>query len=624
MYRQETAYDGGELTLDLLPPERAPRIWPKSVAEVARWCRAAQADPLPQWDVRGANEHERRQLAALGGVAAALAQSVWTDQELASLPPAVQKWLRDGPTVPAKLIDSIRRDFQSFEDPLALVYERIVAGHRRRQLGTFFTPRPVLEYMRSVIKSKRIIPKTVADPGAGVGAFTLAALKWWPDSDVYAVDVNLVTLGLLATRPDISKSIELAGQSRHQLHVRHEDFLQWLQNNWCATPGPRLILGNPPYTRHQQLTASEKRMAQALAGALAPGARAGLSTYFLAASLNTLEPKDSLCMLLPANWLEADYARSLRTHLWRSSHRTIELHIFPNELNVFPGAQVSAMILLVSPVRNKVQPLKVISIEGALDEGFYKGRVIEVQRQGDVPISLSPEKLNSGAGINRAIQDTSKIAIDSIAIVRRGVATGANSFFLRTGTEVQQLPEGSYIPAISRLRDLDGDTLDIDTHADLSRNGARCWLLNFHEDHSKSPRVMEIITEGVEKGINGRHLCKIRNPWYTVERILAPDILIGPMGKETFRIVVNTSGSVPTNTLYGLRIRNRSEPHLSETVQWLSNWLRSKNGQTALRAAARKHGDGLVKLEPRAVAQVKFPSSLLLEHLEDVDRPLQL
>lgn len=612
---QEVGPVADELTLDLFPLERVLRTWPKSVSEVARWCRHAKVAPLPESEVRGTNDHERSQLAALGGIAAALAtQSNWPNNQ-ERLPYAVQKWIKDAPTPPPELARLIHADLGESEDPLALVYERIVAGPRRRKLGTFFTPRPVLEYVRSLVMPLRIAPRTVADPGAGVGAFSLAALEWWQDVQVHAVDVNLVTLGLLATRPDLLGSSSTRSHET-RLQVQHEDFLEWLNTRWRDLPSPRLILGNPPYTRHQQLTASEKYAARALAGPLVPGARAGLSTYFLSASLAALGPRDALCLLLPANWLEADYARSLRKHLWEANSRAVELHVFPNELNVFPGAQVSAMILIVGPERKNKQPLSLVAVDGGV-EGFKPARKTSLTRNGAVPKGFTVSALDASnrIGVPPALK---ALTLGDIAVVRRGVATGANEFFLRTEEEVNTLPPGTYVPAVSRLRDFVGDVLDNRRHAGLSRNGVRCWLLNLDEDNANHAVVKKLIDDGAARDIDQRYLCKVRKPWFAVERIAVPDILVGPMGKESFRIVINKRGATPTNTLYGIRLRNRSS-HV-KTVTHLARWLQSEDGQDALRNVARKHhGDGLVKLEPRALAEVQIPHEIIADLVDRHD-----
>ncbi|WP_407646124.1 Eco57I restriction-modification methylase domain-containing protein [Actinacidiphila oryziradicis] len=446
-------------------------------------------------------------------------------------------------------------------------------------------------------------PRSIADPGAGVGAFTTSALSWWKDTSVYAVDVNLVTLGLLATRPDIGK------EAACNLHVRQEDFLSWLGSSWLALRGPRLILGNPPYTRHQQLTREQKTLAQQSAGDISPDLRAGLSTYFLAAGLKALQPQDSLCLLLPVNWLEADYAKSVRKYLWNITKRRVELHLFPNHLEVFPGAQVAAMVVFVGPACPEAQPMAVYQVAGHAADGFTASRGALVDRNGPPPPAFTIPTFSQRSAKPETRQLTVPLA--QLVSIRRGVATGANRFFLRTAAEKDQLPEGVCVQAVSRLRDLPAHSLGVAEHDKLGNDGVRCWLLYLAEQHTESPMVKKLLQEGEAQKIHERHLCKIRSPWYALEKIVTPDLLIGPMGKDRFRIVINDVGAIPTNTLYGLRLRDSSD---TESIRRLAQWMSSEQGQDALRTVARQHGDGLLKLEPGPLGTVPVPAKVLNGH----------
>ncbi|WP_189836799.1 Eco57I restriction-modification methylase domain-containing protein [Streptomyces umbrinus] len=574
------------------------------VSDVVKWCRGRNLTPLPETAVPGTNERERSILAALGGVSEALAQRAEIGLSRKNMPGEVQDWLCSAPAPPTDLIERLLGALkEAAYDPLALIYERIVASPRRRRLGTFFTPEPVLDYMKAILDLRLAeAPRTVADPGAGVGAFTTSALSWWPRSAVHAIDVNLVTLGLLATRPGFHQVGE-----RGKLHVRQEDFLGWLGEKWPRLRGPRLIMGNPPYTRHQQLTQDQKKQAQAASGTISLGLRAGLSTYFLAASLTALRPRDSLCLLLPANWLEADYARAVRSHLWRTTRRKVELHLFPNHLEVFPGTQVAAMVIFVGPVSDEHQEMTLYRVAENGQSGFSGILQNQIQREScPLPVAFTADALNPRIKKNRKQEATVPLA--EIVHIRRGVATGANRFFLRTLDEKNQLPEGSCVRAVSRIRDLPGDVLSLAEHEKLGKDGLRCWLLKLDNSSAQIPEIRNLLNEGELEGVHERHLCKVRSPWYALERIIVPDLLIGPMGKSRFRVIVNDVGAIPTNTLYGLRLRN---PSLSGSVNYLAQWLSGDEGQAALRTVARQHGDGLLKLEPGPLSAVPVPARVL-------------
>lgn len=576
----------------------------EAVSAVVRWCRSADTPPLDQAQVPGANPHERSLLAALGGLANAFAyRRGLTD----NLPDSIQNWMQAAPMPPPGIVNQIMKVLDTHPDPLALVYQRIVAGPRRRQLGTFFTPRNVVEHIGRIIQNANIIcsPAAVADPGAGVGMFTTFALEQWPRAQICAVDINLVTLGLLATRPDLGAVASAAMTNR--LHLFQGDFLIWLCTVWPNLAGPRLIIGNPPYTRHQNLTSTYKQKARAATGQYAPGGRAGLSTYFLAASLDALSSADSLCLLLPANWLEADYAAPVRRLLWTSQQRRVEIHSFPNTLQgVFPGAQVTAMVLMITPQMSGAQPMLFYNVLTGPNGAFRSLAQGEYERGINPPARFTHEALDKRA-VSSRVRRSAIVRLSDIASIRRGVATGANKFFLRSDDQVSGFPRDILLPAISRLRDFDGRRLDESRYEELGKSGARRWLLKISRADLRIPAVVELLKEGVEAGYHLPYLCATRMHWFELEQVDPPDILIGPMSKHDFRVVLNDVGAVHTNTLYGIRLRT---PHRVHAAEVLAGWLTATSGQAALRAAARQHGDGLRKLEPGAMADLAVPNWL--------------
>src|SRR5262249_28397609 len=140
---------------------------------------------------------ERRRLGALGGVVRDLVPA----DERAAWPPDVVEWLEAGPAAPSKVVSAVKKAIASDPDEsLAALYGHLVSGASRRALGTFFTPSPEVKMMLDMWGRSEETPSTVVDVGAGVGVFTASAAERWPEASVFGVDINPVTLGLLALR----------------------------------------------------------------------------------------------------------------------------------------------------------------------------------------------------------------------------------------------------------------------------------------------------------------------------------------------------------------------------------------------------------------------------------------
>jgi methylase of polypeptide subunit release factors len=563
------------------------------LSDVVAWTRVQEIAPLPDRLVAGTSDDERRALAALGGVARALAEQV-----SASWPDEVQAWMEEAPHPPGPLIEALRPALADRDDVLARCYEQVVTGRNRRRLGTFFTPPSVVEFMLDRSEAVMGTPATVIDPGAGVGAFTLAARRRWPNSRVTAVDVNLVTLGLLAVRSQVEEFSDI--------DLVLDDYLPWTAKGYPALEPPRLTIGNPPYTRHQDLKdRTRKQTAMEAAGDLVSSGLAGLSTYFLAAALNALKDQDGLCLLLPGTWTETRYGREVREALWSGTHRRIEFHAFPPDLVVFPGTRVTAMTLLIGPVKEQAQPMTTATAQlGPNGVSTFDSR--SRSRGGSAPATLGTWLWPRSAPTRKT-----HVVLGEIAQVRRGVATGANRFFFLTDAERDRLPEGTTIPALIRLRHVRSTTLDKAAHDQIGSEGLQRWLFFLEDEElANDPRVEEFLENGVDAKLPDRYLISGRHPWYRVEKVHPPDIFVAPMSKAVFRAASNEVGAVHSNSLYGLYLGLNSG-----LVRCVTNYLNSDEGQRAMRAQGRHYGHGLIKLEPRNFLAVAIPPPdvLLLE-----------
>ncbi|MET8040169.1 Eco57I restriction-modification methylase domain-containing protein [Micromonospora sp. NPDC005215] len=574
-------------------------------AELVRWIDINKTTPLPAEMVPGASSEELQRLATLGAVAKALAPDA-----LSGWPAALTLWANTPDTKLASGIASAAKEaiFAKEADLLAKVYEQLVSGPNRRRLGTFFTPPPIVTYM--VDQAKDISHRQLAsviDPGAGVGAFTTAAHDAWPNARVLSVDLNVVTLGLLATRIAVEGRSQANKSQNAGVELIHGDYLSWLDTHWPQTTGPRLILGNPPYTRHQQMTEVGKAAARTAAGALITSGLAGLSAYFVAASLSKLQTNDSMVLLLPGSWLETRYGREIREWLWHSQRRRIELDSFPSQVEVFPGTQVTAMMLSVGPERRSKQPFIVRSVDLC-----NEGAAPTVRRRAEVrPLrnSSCPATFTRFLGNNKKPRQRNVLSLGSVATIRRGVATGRNSFFfLSDQTRAEKhLTTTALRPAIVKAAHCPGPILTMAAHEALRINGLPCWLLDLNSWNSAQAGALEsYLDEGIKAEVHLTHLALKRREWHTVEYVKPPDIFLAPVGKKMHRIIVNEAQVVGSNNLYGI--------YLNDVAPWtarnLAAWLMGETGQASLRALAREYQGGSSKIEPKSLRTLEVPEEL--------------
>lgn len=560
---------------------------------VCRWADAQACEPLGDHLVPGANERERARLRALGPLVGAVASG-----DRGTWPSAVREWAETGPTPPDELVALVRAGLDDEADVLATIYERAVTPRNRRRLGTFFTSPVLVEHMLDT--GERLAgraPDIVVDPGAGVGAFSLAAARRWGAARVIAVDINVVTLGLLATRMDH------AGLSdRAELVLG--DFVGWLSKRQRDPESVWLTVGNPPFTRSQSLDAETKQEAADAAGELVASGHATLSTLFAAAVARNLEPQDAMALVLPAAWTYTRSSRELRAGLWTERHRSLELHRWPTSARAFTGPSVTATVIAVGAKQGAAQPF-VHGVATVVD-----GRVVVSDTRSHDRAGDCPDPLPGGAG-RRAVVDAPMYRLEDVFRPRRGVATGANSYFFLTEDEAHVLPDGATRPGICTLRGTPMSQIVLNREAwlSLSASGGRCHLLDVDGNSARDREVVAMLARGREQGLHERYLCRQRTPWYRLEEMDVPDALLSPLiTAQGLRIVTNEVGAMPSNSLYGLFLCEGVDAEVGARV---IAWLRSDGGVAALRDHGRQFAGGSIKVEPRELRMLPIPEQII-------------
>jgi predicted RNA methylase len=560
---------------------------------VRRWADEQGATPLADQRVPGADLAERSRLAAVGGIVHAIAGA-----RTNRWPAQLAAWCEQAPTPPQSLMGDIVLALDRDEDVLAAIYERSVTPRHRRQLGTFFTSAALVEHMLD--RAEHMLdraPAVVVDPGAGVGAFSAAAAHRWPDALILAVDVNLVTLGLLGARlvhERLSPNVTLI----------HEDFLTWIARSPPGDSGPRLYLGNPPYTRTQALDADTKARAATLTSGDVTSGHATLSTIFAAAIQARLRPQDAMSLLLPAAWTHTRSARELREALWRKVWRPLELHRWPSRTRAFVGPGVTATILSLGPDRPRRQPYRFGRAE--IQDGRVRVSALET-RSRQTPC---PDPWPGGAGRRDVVPTTHTVALSELFRIRRGIATGANFFFFVSHEVASALPRSIQRAGLMTLRGLrfERDDLDLAAWVRLREGGAACVLLDMSEHHAADAVIARYLANGEEQRLHERYLCAHREPWYALEPVDPPDLILSPLITHTVHIVRNTVAALPSNSLYGL-YANADVPDAH--VDAVRDWLAGRDGLRALQAHGHRLPGGSLKLEPGDLRSLPVPLTVL-------------
>lgn len=491
-------------------------------------------------------------------------------------------------------------------------------GSRREELrrkGQFWTPDWVAQAMVAYVLQNE--SNALFDPAVGNGAFFRAARR----------------LGSRARFLGYELDAEALVDARNK-GLSDSDLSQIQNANFFDHPPNHLqsaIVANPPYIRHHRLESQVKQHLNSWARQLtgyALDARAGLHVYFLLRLLTLLEPGGRLAIIVPADVCEGVFANGLWA--WISHRYHLEAVVtFAPEANPFDGVDTNPLILLFRNVRPKDTLFWVRCFHrgDGLMHWIQSGFTHTVPGL-EIHIRNLDEAIRTGLSRPSSVEKEQQTTLGDLAKVMRGIATGANHFFLLSDEQVQniEIPWQYVRAAIAKVRDVPGNILDEDLFEKIRRSGRPVWLLSLDgspiEQFPKA--VRSYLENGVQQGLPSRPLISTRRPWYRMETRAIPPLLFAYLGRRSQRFILNTAGVLPLTGFLAIY------PSLSDRdfVNRLWQLLNHPETLENLAWVSKSYGGGALKAEPRALERLPLPSHLLSEFgfhpLNRVEQPFLL
>lgn len=495
--------------------------------------------------------------------------------------------------------------------PLALERERLAlqatldsakAPSERNRLGQFATPtglaKEIVSHAVSLLEGD--LQLRFLDPAIGTGAFYSALLTAVPSERVGVAQGFEID-------PHYSQPAR-ALWSNSPLSIVEADFT-------TATP-PRsdperfnLVVCNPPYVRHHHLPTGTKRRLQSSALALGSpmGGLAGLYCFFMALCHPWMRDGAVGAWLVPSEFMDVNYGRAVKRYLL-DRVRLLRIHRFDPADVQFGDALVSSAVVFF---RNEAAD------PGEKVEFTYGGPVSAPTQSRKVSRDdLRGEAKWSRYPVSGPREHHSGPVLKDFFSIRRGVATGQNSFFVLSAEEIDArgLPWQFFRPVLPSPRFLETDEIRADGrgHPVLAR---RLFLLDCRlpeeEVRSRHPALWQYLETGIPD-VADRYLCRNRSPWYRQEDRPAAPLLCTYIGRadtkrgKPFRFILNHSQATAANTYLMLYPR----PSLAAAMADDSGLVRRIWDVLAgispgdLLGEGRVYGGGMNKLEPKELANV--------------------
>jgi hypothetical protein len=230
-------------------------------------------------------------------------------------------------------------------------------------------------------------------------------------------------------------------------------------------------------------------------------------------------------------------------------------------------------------------------------------------------------------------RDDSYVKLGDLFSVRRGIATGANDFFVLERERARELgiPDVALTPLLPKAKSLTSDIVAKKRDGYPAIDRQLCVIdtaMSENEILEKYPDFMMYLEKGKNDGIKNGHLVGRRHPWYKQEIREPAPFLCTYMGKAhankpPIRFIWNKSKAIATNTyllLYPnkeLSVLIAKKPNIAEA---LFDLLKASTWE-ALAEHARQHAGGLSKIEPKELLQV-WLGPVPQEILDTADRQL--
>ncbi len=456
--------------------------------------------------------------------------------------------------------------------------ERLNTRERRYEIGQFFTPAPIAELMAEAVRE--VTPATVLDPGVG-GGILLRAVGAGPR--LFGLDIDPAAVELAAT--------SMPGE--HEIAVG--DFLD--AERWPVTETTfDAVIANPPYIRHHNLSADHKLLARHYSGrfGLKVSSLSGSYVYFFLEALLRLNDGGRLVFVTPTEFLDVRYGQAVKEALLNHCDIDEILVLEMNEL-AFEGVLTTSAITIATKRESPSRRFRLV--EGSLNGALQKGREIELPA--DLASAALPwtPLLPSRAERIAPLLEGRTAKLGDYCRVRRGIATGDNSFFAMTRAEVERwgIEERFLVAGVLGSKDLPQEgPLDADFHASRVEVGARSFLFFCHEPMAalRGTNALCYIEHGLELGLHERFNCRARNPWYGVEPVAPADFFATYMSRNRARIVRNLIGARCMTSLLNVWAQPGVDPEA------LRPSLEDPTNAQLLREFGRTYGGGLAKIEP--------------------------
>ena len=454
--------------------------------------------------------------------------------------------------------------------------QKVGATHLRRY-GQYFTPPSVASFMAKWVLNANA-KGLVLDPALGNGVFPQAIEALDPGRKIigYEVDSNII-------------------QHFHVPENTTLRFENFLTGDWNESYAG--IIGNPPYLKFQLIEErNEVRKSLALNSKYIPGNLSNLYLLFTIKSAQQLIDGGHMAFLIPSDFLDSESGKSLKSILVELELLDFVVQIDDSKGSLFDGVLTSSCILLMS--KKQKSDVKFVKVEDIVELPAFENLVHTT-----IPYTKLDPEVKWGKYLEpESHQESLAGHLGDYVEARRGIATGANDFFLFRESEAlkRSLSQNNFRNVVSKSIDVKTSVFTLGNYETNAMNDKLTLL--FDPEEPLSDAALSYINEGERLGFSEKYLCAHRMVWYRGERQKPAPIWICQGNRQKIKVVRNIAGVNHLTTFHGIYPLPDYEQH----TDGLFALLLSSRAQALLIRASKKMASGLLKFQPKDLTGASF------------------